>query len=109
MAMRVTRLGNPISTAPAGVSVVELPPNTTLLASTALNEHQAYRFDDAPIYCTQFHPELDKTNNLERFDRYLEGYARFMSQRERDEARATFDESPGASDLLRRFVELVFN
>ena len=50
--------------------VVELPPGATLLASTERNPCQAYRFDDAPIYCTQFHPELEAADLDARFSIY---------------------------------------
>ena len=40
--------------------VVELPPSAQLLASSTFVTNQAYRFEDRPIYCTQFHPELNR-------------------------------------------------
>lgn len=53
-------------------TVTELPPNTTLLASSDRCRVHAYRFDDAPIYCTQFHPELERADLLKRLDAYPE-------------------------------------
>ena len=57
-----------------------------------------------PIYCTQFHPELDRAAMLERVIAYPEYIARI--------ARISFDEfiqnvreTPEANSLLRRFVE----
>jgi GMP synthase (glutamine-hydrolysing) len=50
--------------------VDRLPEGCTLLASTAQVENQAFRFDDAPIWCTQFHPELEVDTLLDRLRRY---------------------------------------
>jgi GMP synthase-like glutamine amidotransferase len=46
--------------------VIEIPPQATLLASSKKVTNQAYRFNDAPIYCTQFHPELNRSDLLRR-------------------------------------------
>ncbi len=87
--------------------VVELPPDAVLLASSDRVKEQAYRFSGRPIYCTQFHPELDLAAMLERVIAYPEYVARI--------ARIPFDdfvhkvrETPEANSLLRRFVEMVF-
>jgi GMP synthase (glutamine-hydrolysing) len=86
--------------------VVELPPNTTLLASSELTPHQAYRFDDAPIYCTQFHPELrlaDLRVRIAAYPRYLETLPGIT----RASLEESLAETPGSESLLTRFVELV--
>lgn len=87
--------------------VVELPPDALLLASSARVPEQAYRFVGRPIYCTQFHPELDRTAMLERVVAYPEYVARI--------ARIPYDdfvhgvrETPEANSLLRRFVKMIF-
>ncbi len=87
--------------------VVELPPDAVLLASSARVPEQAFRFAGLPIYCTQFHPELDRAAFMERVMTYPEYVARI--------ARIPFDdfihsvrETPEANKLLRRFVEMVF-
>lgn len=83
--------------------VVELPPDAKLLASSPRVREQAFRFTGRPIYCTQFHPELDRTAMLERVIAYPEYIARI--------ARISFDdfvknirETPESNLLLRRFV-----
>jgi GMP synthase (glutamine-hydrolysing) len=88
--------------------VVQLPPDAVLLASSARVPEQAFRFADKPIYCTQFHPELDRAAMLERVVAYPEYVARI--------ARIPFDdfiysvrETPEANSLLRRFVKLIFS
>jgi GMP synthase (glutamine-hydrolysing) len=87
--------------------VVELPPDAVLLASSARVPEQAFRFAGRPIYCTQFHPELDLAAIMERVVAYPEYVARI--------ARIPYDdfilgcrETPEANLLLRRFVDMVF-
>jgi GMP synthase (glutamine-hydrolysing) len=87
---------------------VDLPPNTTLLASSDLVENQAYRFDDAPIYCTQFHPELTRDDLIARVRSYPEYVAR-IAHMTVDEFCAEVPETPEAHTLLRRFVTMVFD
>jgi GMP synthase (glutamine-hydrolysing) len=84
--------------------VVRLPPDAKLLASSPRVAEQAFRFAGRPIYCTQFHPELDRAAMLERVIAYPEYIARI--------ARISFDEfiqnvreTPEANSLLRSFVK----
>jgi GMP synthase (glutamine-hydrolysing) len=88
--------------------VIELPPDAVLLASSARVREQAFRFVGRPIYCTQFHPELNRAAILERVVAYPEYVARI--------ARVPFDEfihsvreTPEANLLLRHFVEVFFD
>ena len=83
-----------------------LPPGATLLASTDLVENQAYRFDDRPIYCTQFHPELNRDNLMHRiraYPSYIERVAG-MTLAEFDQA---CHDTPATEALLPRFVHMV--
>lgn len=88
--------------------VVELPPDAILLASSARVAEQAFRFQDKPIYCTQFHPELDRLSFLERvvaYPQYVEriaglSYHAFVLQ---------VKETPEANTLLQRFVDHSFH
>ena len=87
--------------------VANLPPGAVLLAQSNLVEQQAYTFPDAPIYATQFHPELDLTALIQR----LEAYPRYVEQISGlplDEFSQHCQETPEANRLLRRFVEVVF-
>ncbi len=86
--------------------VVQLPPQAVLLASSKLVRHQAFKFADAPIYCTQFHPELDLPSFLERVAAYPQYVERI--------AGTTFEEfsngcrdTPDTRQLLPRFARLV--
>ena len=87
--------------------VVELPPGAVRLASSQLVENQAYRFDDRPIYCTQFHPELTRADLLlrvEAYPEYIERIAGLPPERFPELLR----DAPGTEALLRRFVAHVF-
>jgi GMP synthase (glutamine-hydrolysing) len=87
--------------------VVELPDEAVLLASSARVREQAFRFVGKPIYCTQFHPELDRAAILERVAAYPEYVAR-IARVSLDDFIQSCGETPEANSLLQRFVELVF-
>jgi GMP synthase (glutamine-hydrolysing) len=65
---------------------------------------QAFRFDGRPIYCTQFHPELDRAAMIERVIAYPE-YVERIAAIPHDEFVAKVRETPEANSLLKRFVE----
>jgi GMP synthase (glutamine-hydrolysing) len=87
--------------------VVALPPDAVLLASSARVPEQAFRFEGRQIYCTQFHPELDRNAMLERVIAYPEYVAR-IARTPFDDFVGSMQETPEANSLLRRFVEMVF-
>jgi GMP synthase (glutamine-hydrolysing) len=87
--------------------VSRLPPGTTLLASTDLVANQAYRFDNKPIYCTQFHPELDRATILERLRAYPE-YVERIERMTLEEFGARCHDTPETESLLLRMVRYVF-
>ncbi len=88
--------------------VTRLPTGATLLATSEAGVDHAYTFVGRPIYCTQFHPELDRRALLERVDQYPEYVERLVGVSL--EAFASLcQETPLANQLLRRFVEHVFD
>jgi len=87
-------------------TVVELPPGTELLGSTDRVENQAYRFLDRPIYCTQFHPELDRDSFLGRLNTYPE-YVEKIAGISLDEFRHSIHDTPETTALLKRFVQQI--
>jgi GMP synthase (glutamine-hydrolysing) len=95
----------PVFSAQAGHEdrVVRLPPDAVLLASSPRVGEQAFRFAGRPIYCTQFHPELDRAAMLERLDAYPEYVARIACV-QYDHFIQNLRETPEANSLLRRFV-----
>ncbi len=85
--------------------VAELPEGATLLASSALVANQAYRFEGRPVYCTQFHPELDRDGMLRRFRTYPK-YSEEVVGLTLPEIATRIAETPEAASLLRRFVAI---
>ena len=85
--------------------VSDLPPGATLLASSDKVLHQAYRFDDAPVYCTQFHPELAAADLLLRFKSYPH-YLEQVAQVTADELEQQLRETPESEALVRQFIQV---
>lgn len=88
--------------------VTKLPPGALHLASSELCDHQALRFAGAPVWASQFHPELDDRDVRRRIDRYIAEYGKQLSPREILEARDSCVPSPEVNQLLVWFVELVW-
>jgi GMP synthase (glutamine-hydrolysing) len=87
--------------------VVELPSDAVLLASSDRVTNQAFRLEDKPIYCTQFHPELNRKGLIERLYAYP-NYVEKIAGVPFEEFLATTAETPETEQLLPRFVEYVF-
>ena len=85
--------------------VDELPEGAVSLASSSTIENEALKFLGKPIYATQFHPELAKEDLIQRITAYPP-YLELTGARSIEEFRATTPETPGATSLLRRFVDL---
>lgn len=88
-------------------TVVELPPGAILLASSQKVANQAYCFADKPIYCTQFHPELNVEDlhiRVSAYPRYIEKICGMPIERFGELLQPT----PETEALLLRFVERVF-
>lgn len=85
-----------------------LPHTVRHLASSQRAPYQAFRVLDKPIWGTQFHPELTKTENLARFNRYLTDYTGVLDEAEMQAAAARFQESPKTEELIGRFLQVVF-
>ena len=82
---------------------VRPPDGARNLVRSRLCPYQALRVDGAPIWATQFHPELDREANLFRYRAYIERY------RKGDDDDGDFRslDSPEPSRLLPLFVELL--
>src|SRR5262245_15910880 len=83
-----------------------LPADAVLLASSGRVAEQAFRFRGRPIYCTQFHPELDRSALMERVRAYPEYVERSVGV-PGDEFIFSLQATPEANSLLRRFVDMV--
>ena len=86
-----------------------IPDRTVNLASSSKAPFQAMRISGKPIWATQFHPELSGQENLDRFHRYMEGYAGTMGEGEIEKTLQRFGDSPETDQMIGRFLEIVFN
>jgi GMP synthase (glutamine-hydrolysing) len=87
--------------------VTQLPRGAILLASSDRVPNEAFRFEGKPIYCTQFHPELDRDGLLKRIGYYPE-YLPLTGYVTMDEFLAATPETPETEAILRRFIEEAF-
>ncbi|MCH7798038.1 MAG: type 1 glutamine amidotransferase [Planctomycetes bacterium] len=88
--------------------VDRLPDGAVLLAKTRLS-NQAFYFPGKPIYCTQFHPELDREKLLDRLRKYPAYIERITGMPYDEFVEKQTGESSHADALLLRFVKLVMN
>ena len=84
-----------------------LPEGVTLLAQSPKCPYQAIKVIGAPVYATQFHPELTATENKRRFLQYFDHYIKAIGQEESEHILNSFQDSTECSYLLRRFKNLV--
>jgi GMP synthase (glutamine-hydrolysing) len=84
--------------------VVRLPAGVTLLASSDLVANQAFKVDGKPIYCTQFHPELNREELLQRLIAYPQ-YVQTISGLPFEEFKKSCEETEQVGKLLSRFVD----
>jgi GMP synthase (glutamine-hydrolysing) len=85
--------------------VTALPDGAVLLASSERVENQAFCFPGKPIYCTQFHPELDRSGLLARMARYP-AYIRLAGASTLEELGRITPETPDTEEVLRRFLHV---
>lgn len=88
--------------------VTVLPEGMVNLCSSKLSPHQAFRVGESAIWGVQFHPELNRATNRDRFVHYLEGYSGHMSEEEKEATFSKFEDSHEASRVLGAFLDLVF-
>ncbi|MBC8350911.1 MAG: type 1 glutamine amidotransferase [Planctomycetes bacterium] len=89
--------------------VDSLPADAILLASSDTVENQAFCFAGKPIYCTQFHPELDRTSFLQRVEAYPQYVQKIAGMSLQDFARERCQETPTASQILCKFLDTYFD
>ncbi len=80
-----------------------LPPGVVHLAGSERAPFQAFRMPGAPVYATQFHPELDRDDQRLRFMRYFEMYKGVFGAGEAEAMLEGFEPSPEACSLLVAF------
>lgn len=84
--------------------VTKLPPDAILLASSAKVENQAFKIRGKPIYCTQFHPELDRAALLQRVRAYPQ-YIKRITGDSLEVFGQKCCEPEATNQLLRRFIQ----
>ena len=87
--------------------VEHLPEHAVRLARSSRVANQAFTFDNKPIYCTQFHPELDRKALLERLAHYRQ-YVERIAGMTYEEFLPFCQEAPDTNRLLRAFVDHAF-
>ena len=87
--------------------VTRMPSNMVHLAGSERSPYQALKIEGAPIYATQFHPELCMRRNRERFLRYLAGYSDPQMVDTPEQVMARYRETTAATALLTRYVDEV--
>ena len=86
--------------------VETLPAGAIRLASTTRVKNQAFCFPGHPIYCTQFHPELDRQALIHRLRVYPQYVRKIAGGSLEDFERDHCRDSPQANLLLKRFLAL---
>lgn len=79
-----------------------LPAGMINLAYSEKTPYQALRIDGAPVFATQFHPELTREDNAMRYRTYWESYGTHLQAE--DPVLSTLRESPETSALLPRWA-----
>lgn len=84
-----------------------LPGSLLPLARSERVPFQAFRVAEAPIYGTQFHPEMTDQDNRRRLERYMDKYGHGLFGPEEALRRLeSHRPSPHSNALLPRFVKL---
>lgn len=91
-------------------SATVLPDGLEVLASSERCPYQAVRVIGAPIYATQFHPELTEEDNITRYMSYIENYLKpgETIEHARKHAQEIHRPSIDANHLLAFFLEVTF-
>ena len=84
--------------------VVELPAGAVHLAQSSTVAHQAYRFEGRPIYCTQFHPELQRDDLLGRVKAYPE-YVERIAGVSIESFYESVQDTPASESILIQFLK----
>jgi len=85
-------------------SVVKLPPNAQLLASTSLDPNHAFVIGDC-AWGIQFHPEFD-ADIVKRYIEIFEDHLRSKKLNPDELIESTFD-TPFGGKFLQRFADVI--
>ena len=85
--------------------VTTLPENAILLASSKQVKNEAFTFQDKPIYCTQFHPELNKHDLQKRMKTYPQYVKKILGITEKEFIRKYCKETTDTDLLMFNFIK----
>jgi len=85
--------------------VTALPPQATCLASSERVANEAFRLEGAPIYATQFHPEIGRQGLIDRLKSYP-SYLPLAGAATVEELEAITPETPHTVGILTRFLDV---
>ena len=88
-------------------TVDRLPADGISLVHTDKVANHAFRFAGKPIYCTQFHPELQVSDMMARLRMYP-WYVKNIAGVKVEDFRTLLDHTHAANRLIRQFVRHVF-
>ena len=84
--------------------VTKLPKNAILLASSRKVKNEAFKFKKKPIYCTQFHPELNKNDLKKRMETYPSYIDKILGVNQTDFMNKYCRESNDTNKLILHFI-----
>jgi GMP synthase (glutamine-hydrolysing) len=85
--------------------VKTLPLDAILLASSEKVKNEAFTFKKKPIYCTQFHPELNKNDFIKRMTRYPEYLEKILGISKMEFINKRCKNSKDTNKLILRFLQ----
>ena len=85
--------------------VDRLPNNSILLASSKKVKNEAFKFKKKPIYCTQFHPELNKSDLQKRMRTYPNYVTKILGINQNEFLRNYCYESKDTETLIHNFIK----
>ena len=89
--------------------VKKLPSESILLASSEKVKNEAFKFKNKPIYCTQFHPELNKNDLKKRMKRYPEYVKKILGISQEEFISKKCENSKDTNTLILRFIQEYIN
>jgi GMP synthase (glutamine-hydrolysing) len=84
--------------------VKKLPKEAVLLASSKKVKNEAFKFKKKPIYCTQFHPELNKNDLKKRMEIYPEYVTKILGISQKEFLKTKCMDSTDTDQLMINFI-----
>jgi len=88
--------------------VITKPKESIILASSKKINIEAFRFEEKPIYCTQFHPELKVSDLKKRMKTYPKYVEKILGISHEKFIKEHCFESKEAETILKKFINFYF-